>query len=95
MQNFQIRKAQITASSKVESSPYGRLGHARKSWCPPESFMEYLQVDLIQIHTVTYIATQGSSKKDAWVTSYYIEYSADGQQWHEYKDADRSRRVRN
>ena len=56
--------------------------------------MAYLQVDLILIHTVTYIATQGSLKKYSWVTSYYLEYSGDGRQWNEYKEADGNRRVR-
>ena len=56
--------------------------------------MEYLQVDLVDIHTVTYIATQGNPKEEVWVTSYFIEYSADGQRWFQYKEDHGIQRVR-
>lgn len=94
MQNGVIEPSQITSSSSNSTAIYGRLGQKRKSWCTKETFMEFLQVDLGDIHTVTYIATQGSPKKDAWVTSYFIEYSTDGRQWFQYKEADGNRRVR-
>ncbi|XP_078344084.1 uncharacterized protein LOC144629740 [Oculina patagonica] len=93
MQNYAINPSQITSSSSNSTAKYGSLGRKKRSWCTEETFMEFLQVDLVDIHTVTHIATQGSPKKDAWVTSYVIEYSADGLQWFQYKEADGIRRV--
>ena len=96
MQNNHITDSQKTVSSNSSwSAAYnGRLGQEGKSWCTDETLAEFLQVDLLQIHTVTYIATQGSPIRDAWVTSYFIEYSADGLQWFQYKEADGMQRVR-
>lgn len=96
MQTFVIEYSQITASSSSNSSSAnkGRLGGKKRSWCTTATNLEFLQVDLVHIHTVTYIATQGSLRKDAWVTSYFIEYSADGLQWFQYEEADGNHRVR-
>lgn len=95
MQNFVIESSQITASSSssYSSAHKGRLGRKR-SWCTTATNLEFLQVDLVHVHTVTYIATQGSLRKDAWVTSYFIEYSADGLEWFQYEEADGNHRVR-
>ena len=45
-----------------------------------------LQVTLQRKTRVTAIATKGRLHKPSWVTSYYIQYSTDGNNWLNYTE---------
>lgn len=99
MQNGEINDSQISASSSSTNLQAWRARlnrRLRKAWCTiaTELLPQFLQIDLREIKTVSYIATQGLPRKEAWVTSYSLEYSADGTQWMEYKETGRHTRVR-
>ena len=57
------------------------------SWCSAPTFdlpilaSQYLQVDLLKIHTVSAISTQGAVAENSWVSSYLVHYSLDGNEW--------------
>ena len=56
----------------------------KSPWCADPFFRlrsEYLQVDLLTIHTVSAVSTQGAITEDSWVSSYLVHYSLDGNEW--------------
>ena len=60
------------------------LGKYNSSWCAaPTSDLrsQHLQVDLLTIHTVSAVSTQGAVTGDSWVSSYLVHYSLDGNEW--------------
>ena len=40
-----------------------------------------MQVDLLAIHTVSAVSTQGAVTENSWVSSYLVHYSLDGNEW--------------
>ena len=38
-------------------------------------------MDLLTIHTVSAVSTQGAVTGDSWVSSYLVHYSLDGNDW--------------
>ena len=96
MQSGEIADSQLSASNySVNFEPWhGRLNRWTGAWCTTEETLnQFLQIDLRDIKTVTHIATQGYFE-GAWVKSYSLEYSADGEQWLKYKEAGGHKRVR-
>ena len=96
MQSGEIADSQLSASNySAKFEPWhGRLNRWTRAWCTTEGTLnQFLQIDLRDVKTVTHIATQGYLKR-VWVTSYSLEYSADGEQWLEYKEAGGHKRVR-
>ena len=54
------------------------------SWCAaPTSDLrsQHLQVDLLTIHHVSAVSTQGAVTQNSWVSSYLVHYSLDGNEW--------------
>ena len=54
------------------------------SWCAAPTFdlrSQYLQVDLLSIHDVSAVSTQGAVTENSWVSSYLVHYSLDGNEW--------------
>lgn len=57
------------------------------AWRAKVESIQWIQVDLGKVTTVTGIATQGASdgmKINAWVSRYNIQYSNDGKTFHKY-----------
>lgn len=53
-------------------------------WCAAPTFdlrSQYLQVDLLSIHTLSAVSTQGAVTENSWVSSYHVHYSLDGTEW--------------
>ena len=40
-----------------------------------------MQVDLLAIHTVSAVSTQGAVTENSWVSSYLVHYSLAGNEW--------------
>ena len=54
------------------------------SWCAAPNFdlrSQHLQVDLLTIHYVSAVSTQGAVTENSWVSSYLVHYSLDGNEW--------------
>ena len=95
MEDGAISDAQITASSQWDdnhSPSRARLntrltGNKKGGWSSrPCDLNQWLQVDLGSYKIVTRVATQGRNAHDQWVTSYRIEYSNDGVNFHFYQE---------
>lgn len=87
MQSGNIPNSHITASSMWDKNhpPWrGRLGITRVgsligSWSAKyNDNNQWIQVFLGRVTKVTAVATQGRQDYDQWVTSYSLQYSADG-----------------
>ncbi|XP_053322587.1 SCO-spondin-like [Spea bombifrons] len=89
----------FSASSQRPGHPAyaGRLnqvtpGSDLQGWSPQasdrraSSSAPYLQIDLQQPWNLTGIVVQGSDAPDAYVTSFAVQFSQDGQSWHDYKE---------
>ena len=53
-------------------------------WCAAptsDKRSQHLQVDLLTIHTVSAVSTQGAITESSWVSSYLVHYSLDGNEW--------------
>ena len=93
MQDGRISNSQIIASSAHASGHEawrGRLHHTGGdgAWVAKNTAVgEWLQVDLLKVHIVSKVATQGRGRWSQWTTSYYVEYSQDGVSWGSYKYA--------
>ena len=97
MGSGEIQNSQLYVSSSATNyyARNARLNHSHpRAWCTDVEFPQFLEIDLEELKTVTYIATQGYGKKNAWVTSYSLEYSADGVKWMEYQEPGGHTRVR-
>ena len=54
------------------------------SWCAAptsDPSRQHLQVDLLTIHYVSAVSTQGAVTENSWVSSYLVHYSLDGKEW--------------
>ncbi|KAK3728579.1 hypothetical protein QZH41_011661 [Actinostola sp. cb2023] len=61
------------------------MSDSRGGWSPSvNNNQQYLQVDLGRLLKVTGVATQGADSSSEWVTSFKLEHSSDGSQWHYY-----------
>ena len=79
------RQIQARSSYNSTTSPqYGRLA-GPGAWCPDE-VSNYLQVDLIALHFICAIATQGFYEQGYFTTKYSISLKA-GDRKHFYEDA--------
>ncbi|XP_066544690.1 SCO-spondin [Amia ocellicauda] len=83
-------------------SPEPEHYHALTSWTPdapgpvdpgdpnnprdPDAQPPYLQIDLLQQRNITGIITQGGGASDTFVSSFYLQFSNDGQRWVTYQD---------
>lgn len=90
MQRGIIENHQITASSYRDTAfpSSARFNATNAGWEANKSDSNpWLQVDLLSYHTlVTEVATQGSGRREKWVSSYYLQYSIDGVAFHYYKE---------
>ena len=43
--------------------------------------VQHLQVDLLTIHALSVVSTQGAVTESSWVSSYLVHYSLDGNEW--------------
>ena len=53
-------------------------------WCAAATSdlrSQYLQVDLLTIHAVSVVSTQGAVTENSWIISYLVHYSLDGNEW--------------
>ncbi|KAK3108253.1 hypothetical protein FSP39_004202 [Pinctada imbricata] len=84
-----VRNELISASSfrDANASPHkGRL-NANTVWMPSvDTKTQYIQVDFLQQAYLTGVTTQGRHGVPTYVTSYYIKYSSDGQNWNTYSE---------
>ena len=76
--------------SSVYNNSAPGTGYARSmldspvSWSPASGFIigsEYMQIDLGANKTISGVVTQGRYEYPQWVTSYKVEYSANGINW--------------
>lgn len=102
MQTFIIKNEQISASSAWNNNRQ-KYGSSRArlhldAWPPgwraqKNDLSPWLQIDLLQVHVVTAVATQGygDEKEREWVKTYLLTTSRDGQKWISYKERGRKR----
>ncbi|XP_074631939.1 nidogen-like isoform X3 [Acropora palmata] len=102
MQSFIIKNEQISASSAWNKNrqQYGssRARLHLDTWPPgwraqKNDLSPWLQIDLVQVHIVTAVATQGygDEKEREWVKTYLLTTSRNGQKWISYKERGRKR----
>jgi len=90
MEDYRISDWQITASSTDHNTlaPWcGRLNVVRGNgaWEPLNRVKgEWLQIDLLKTTVLVKVATQGRAKAVVYVTSYWLQYSINGENWTEY-----------
>jgi len=98
MEYGRISNHQITASSETASNKkeWGRLNSV--GWCLAGEAVHsdasrkvpyhYLQIDLLEPHLIRGVATQGklseNSERPQAVTSFYLKYSLNGDEWFRY-----------
>ena len=103
MEDGRIKDSQITTSG-VAGGTTARGWQARLNmnipkygaWCVNVSgglkkyknYDQYIQIDLVNLMTITGIATQGRSKGKEHVKEYKISYSKDNLNWIFYKEKD-------
>lgn len=79
----------MTASSYLGAGfqPWlARLLNPNGAWCSStKEGSQFLQVHFRQIREIRQIRTQGSVAEKAWVQSYFIEHSQDGENWITHK----------
>ena len=97
MENKKIKDSQITVSSNYDESDSGKTARLHTNipkwgaWCPNITnaekeniyYDEYIQIDLLDLTTITKVATQGRSLSGGteYVKSYQISYSYDNRDW--------------
>ena len=99
MENKKIKDSQITVSSNYDESDSGKTARLHTNipkwgaWCPNitnaenkhiiKYYDEYIQIDLLDLTTITKVATQGRSLSGGteYVKSYQISYSYDNRDW--------------
>jgi len=78
----------MTASSYLDPGyqPWlGRLYNPHGAWCSATNDgTQYLQVQFSQVREIRQLRTQGSLSEKAWVKTYFIEHSEDGEKWTNY-----------
>ncbi|XP_066483571.1 SCO-spondin-like [Tiliqua scincoides] len=70
-----------------------RPGSDLQGWAPPAdvypellSQPPFLHVDLGEPRNLTGVVVQGAGSSDAYVTSFFLQFSLDGMRWHDYHD---------
>ncbi|XP_075444784.1 SCO-spondin-like [Ascaphus truei] len=90
----------FTASSQQVENPAraGRLNQVTprtdlQGWSPHANEYHdlpfrppYLQIDLQEMWNLTGIVVQGAGVSDAYVTSFIVQFSSDGERWHYYRE---------
>lgn len=92
MQDGRIKESQLKASSSFDiklGPTYGRLHSTVEFQCWASKTLargEYIQIDLLQLHIISKIATQGRGQgnRQEWVTKYSLMYSLDETKWETY-----------
>ncbi|PFX14340.1 Neuropilin-1 [Stylophora pistillata] len=89
--NGQIRDRQISASSELDKHHVAKQGRVslisspqESSWCSAPTLdmgIQYLQVDLLTVHTLSGFSTQGAVTEKFWVSGYLARYSLNGTDW--------------
>lgn len=78
----------MTASSDLGPGfqPWlARLLNPDGAWCTgTNNGSQYLQIHFSQIREIRQLRTQGSVAKKAWVKTYFIQHSQDGEKWTNY-----------
>ncbi|KAM4677962.1 LOW QUALITY PROTEIN: SCO-spondin-like [Discoglossus pictus] len=95
-----LPESAFSASSQQVESPAsaGHLNYVNprselQGWSPQtneyhviQSRTPYLQIDLQQPWNLTGIVVQGSGASDSYITSFMVQFSVDGQSWHDYTE---------
>ena len=69
----------------------GRLNYtAGQSWCASSSDNNYpyLEIDLLTLHIICAVSTQGNNQADQWVKTFSLQSSTDGRTWTNYTEDD-------
>ena len=62
-----------------------RLYNPHGAWCSATNDADqYFQVQFPQVREIRQLRTQGSVAQKAWVRSYFIEHSQNGEEWKNY-----------
>uniref|UniRef100_A0A3Q3AAE4 SCO-spondin n=1 Tax=Kryptolebias marmoratus TaxID=37003 RepID=A0A3Q3AAE4_KRYMA len=61
----------------LQRRPEGHIGNTQSP---------YIQIDLLKAHNITGVLTQGGGVFGTFVSSFYLQFSQDGRQWHTYKE---------
>ena len=105
MEDGRIKDSQITTSGVARgTTAYGWQARLKRNragygaWCayvkggskPERNYDQYIQIDLLNMKTITGIATQGReySGGTQYVKNYKISYSKDSRNWIFYKEKD-------
>ncbi|XP_066300010.1 uncharacterized protein [Branchiostoma lanceolatum] len=91
MESGVILRDQINASSFLDQkhTPNHARLNSGSSWkMEGKDTMPYIQVDLLDIHVLAGVITQGDGKDGGYVTSFSLSFSMDGNQWLSYKHDD-------
>nr|XP_054607227.1 SCO-spondin-like [Nothobranchius furzeri] len=60
-----------------QRSPEGHAGHTKSP---------YIQIDLLKAYNITGVLTQGGGMFGTFVSSFYLQFSQDGERWSSYKE---------
>ncbi|XP_066456094.1 coagulation factor V isoform X2 [Eleutherodactylus coqui] len=102
MENYNIKDAQITASSHKSSyftSPWlpslarlNKAGNVNAWQAQSSNNQQWLQIDFVVSKRITGIMTQGarSFRSEMYVTSYIVQSSDNGKKWQSYMDTSTS-----
>ncbi|EDO38967.1 predicted protein, partial [Nematostella vectensis] len=85
LENRLIPDSRIKASSWLSDHPAydGRLGNGNY-WCAMSHDQDqWLEVDIGEKMMLLFVATQGNGR-DAWVSSFYLQFSPDNMTWYCY-----------
>lgn len=97
MESGAITDEQLKASSSFDNCEpdRGRL-HLKDANSPKQGAWssntvdenQWLQINLLEVHTVTGVATQGrNGRNDMWVKTYQLQYRNDGGSFQYYREA--------
>ena len=84
MENYNISDSKITASSsKSGYTPQdARLHIIGTAWIPEWNEHQWIQVRFFRQLPITGVITQGEEEENAWVKTYKVRHSNDGQDWY-------------
>ncbi|XP_030844601.1 neurogenic locus Notch protein isoform X3 [Strongylocentrotus purpuratus] len=96
LESYFIPDSSLTASSEISADMganrgrlnLGRDGNLTGAWIARiiDDRNPWIQVDLLDLHRVTSVATQGRQESDQWVTSYKLACSTDGKTFYTVQD---------
>ena len=95
--NHQVRSS--SDYNDATSTKFARLTTTTlvgaSAWCAKIlDTNQWLQINFGKVRRVTAVATQGRSDADQWVTTYYVEYSRNGDDWNTHEDKSGNAKVR-